>query len=441
MPFDLNSIKLKNAKNAFEIANSFSEFIEAEELRAGDKLPPIRTLARLLRISPSTIASAYANLERQGMVRANGRQGTTVVKRSQNPTRARVFQMIPDSLSTLANDLSTGFPDVTLLPNLQNALISAISYRTTQNFLNRSVCEDLTDPLDQLFKNRSGSRTIVNGSLDALDRILDLHCKPGDRVVVEEPNFPPIFDLLDVHGLIAIPVFLDDQGIDPESLKKAIATHPKVMIIQPRSQNPTGISTSKTRLDELANILKTLESLLIIEDDHSGMISSSPQISLDQYFPDRTVTIFGFSKSHGPDLRIAAVIGPPGLVSALIARRRLGPSWTSEIVQRMLAYYLTDPDSILQLEKSKDSYQDRLLTFTNLLRGHGFEVSSFDGLNVWVPISSTVGAITDLARNGIVVAPGNAFFLTDSGPPHLRITTATLETVPVALVETLLRWI
>ena len=62
----------------------------------------------------------------------------------------------------------------------------------------------------------------------------------------------------------------------------------------------------------------------VFEDDHAGDISTSPLVSLGRHLPARTVLVQSFSKSFGPDLRLAAVGGPDDLLGELVARRLLG---------------------------------------------------------------------------------------------------------------------
>lgn len=49
------------------------------ELRPGDRLPSIRQLAGDLGLASGTVARAYRELEADGVVRARGARGTTVV--------------------------------------------------------------------------------------------------------------------------------------------------------------------------------------------------------------------------------------------------------------------------------------------------------------------------------------------------------------------------
>jgi len=63
---------------AEQIVTQIAASIDAGEVAAGAPLPTIRALARDLGVAPGTVARAYADLERDGWVVAQGRRGTSV---------------------------------------------------------------------------------------------------------------------------------------------------------------------------------------------------------------------------------------------------------------------------------------------------------------------------------------------------------------------------
>lgn len=79
-----------------QIIDQFRGMIERGELRAGDRLPTVRQLARDLRVAPNTVARAYAELAEEGWVTSDGRRGTSVApatpKRAAMPNRARAVR-------------------------------------------------------------------------------------------------------------------------------------------------------------------------------------------------------------------------------------------------------------------------------------------------------------------------------------------------------------
>ena len=439
---ELTSADFGTERGARDIAQRIDELVEARRAPFGTKLPPIRTLARVLGVSPTTIAGAYLELERRGVAKGQGRAGTVLVRRNPPLGAARVFHMFPDQTSSATHDLSTGFPDPRLLPRLDvKALSAAALGGEARNYLNRHLAEELAPVLAELLEVEPENLSVVNGSLDALDRLLAQACVPGDRVIVEEPGFPPIFDLLDVHRLVPVPVRSDAEGVDPDSLANALEHRAQAMIWQPRAQNPTGVSTSERRLGELAELLAASRPITVIEDDHSGLVSMAPRVTMRGMVPGPVATVFGFSKSHGPDLRISAIAAGEDLLAKVVERRRLGPSWTSGVIQRVLALLLTEAAPTARVESARGLYAERLELLAGRLRDAGAAVTSTDGLNCWIPVSSELGVITDLARISVVVAPGSAFYLDGRGQPHIRVTTAAIDTLAPGLIDVIERWL
>jgi GntR family transcriptional regulator len=61
-----------------QLRTQISSLIRAGAFTRGARLPPIRQLANDLGIATGTVARAYTELERDGLVVARGRHGTTV---------------------------------------------------------------------------------------------------------------------------------------------------------------------------------------------------------------------------------------------------------------------------------------------------------------------------------------------------------------------------
>jgi DNA-binding transcriptional regulator YhcF (GntR family) len=68
-----------------QIISQIQESVATDRLRAGDRLPPVRQLADLLDIAPGTVARAYGELERLGVVVTEGARGTRVAPRKPVP--------------------------------------------------------------------------------------------------------------------------------------------------------------------------------------------------------------------------------------------------------------------------------------------------------------------------------------------------------------------
>jgi len=74
-----------------QIINAVTSAVANGEVRKGDALPTIRSLAERLKINPNTVAKAYRELELTGVVASAGRNGTVVrgpLKTQRRPSRA-----------------------------------------------------------------------------------------------------------------------------------------------------------------------------------------------------------------------------------------------------------------------------------------------------------------------------------------------------------------
>src|SRR5919197_3623115 len=103
-------------RTAREIATTIEVRIRDGELRPGTRLPTIRNLASEAGLNPMTVATAYRELRRRGLVSSAGRRGTRVSE--QPPLPVSAAPLVPPG----ARDLATGNPDPELLPPLAPAL-------------------------------------------------------------------------------------------------------------------------------------------------------------------------------------------------------------------------------------------------------------------------------------------------------------------------------
>lgn len=400
------------------LAAAVSRAIADGVLEPGSKLPPIRTVATELALSPTTVSSAWSLLARSGAVRSEGRRGTTVL----DTTRASSgrYRRALDRPAPMPQDLSTGVPDETLLPTLDGVLAQLERAGTPSSYLEDPVVPELADLLRRDWPYDPEMLTVVDGAMDALDLVTRSTLRLGDRVVVEHPCFPPFLDLLETLSVEVVGVPVDAEGLDPAALADALGTPVRAVVLQPRAQNPTGVTMTPRRAEELAALLAPTGTL-VIEDDSAHGISPSPAVSLGRWLPDRTVHVRSFSKSHGPDLRLAAVSGSAQLLRTVEARRQLGQGWSSRLLQRILLGLLTRDEAVAQVAAAATEYARRRDLLVTALAAHGVEVGGSEGINVWVPVEDETAAIVRLASQGIGVSAGSPFaVLPMSG--HLRVT-------------------
>ncbi|NJC74277.1 aminotransferase class I/II-fold pyridoxal phosphate-dependent enzyme [Planosporangium thailandense] len=410
-------------QSARGIANAVTRAMRDGVLTPGMKLPPIRTVAAQLQLSPTTVSAGWALLARSGAIHTDGRRGTTIADlRASGPER---YRRALQRQATFDVDLSTGVPDPALLPQLGPALGRLRAAAVPGSYLDDPVLPELVDRLRADWPYVCDELTVMDGAMDALDLAARSLLRFGDRVVVEHPCFPPLLDLLEAIGVEVVGVPVDDAGLSAEALAEAVTGPVAAVFLQPRAQNPTGASLTPARAEELAGIVAKA-GCWVIEDDSAGAVAATADLSLGRWVPRQTLHVRSYSKSHGPDLRLAAVSGPANVMRTLVGRRQLGQGWSSRLLQRILVSLLDDPQAAAAVAHARDEYARRRAALVDALAAHGVAVGGNDGLNVWVPVRDESAALIRLAGRGIGAAAGQPFAVVPGPVNHIRVTAGLL---------------
>ncbi|MGC4109629.1 MAG: aminotransferase class I/II-fold pyridoxal phosphate-dependent enzyme [Nocardioides sp.] len=418
-------------RSAKGIALALSAGIDRGTLRPGERLPPIRRVARDLQVAPATISAAWSQLARAGLIETDGRRGTRVREASVGPRR---YRRALDAHAAYRLDLSTGLPDPRLLPDLHAAMQRIPRDETAHSYLEEPVVPGLRALVEESWPNAVEALTVVDGAMDAHSQFVAAHLRFGDRVAVEQPCFPPLLDLLEMAGAVPIGVGYDCEGPVVAQVVAALDAGAKVLFFQPWGQNPSGQSLSPARAAELAAALDGRD-VVVVEDDSAGGTPSGPPVSLGSSLPDRTVLVRSFSKTHGPDLRLAAVGGPAAVVGPIVERRYLGQGWSSRLVQSILLNLLTDPAARTLVARAQATYASRTAAMADALAARGIDVPGRDGINVWVPVAEQGAALLHLAAAGVRAASGDPFWISPPATDHIRLTTSSVKEMTEPLAD------
>lgn len=402
------------------IAAAIEAAVRNGRIGGDDMLPPVRALAKNLQVSPATVAAAYRRLKLRGVVVTDGRRGTRV---SATPPLAHSYAPpVPPG----TRDLSSGNPDPTLLPDLTAALKAV----PNEPILYGHDSHDAL--LIQLARDGfeadgigSDAVAVVGGALDGLERVLRVHLAPGDRVGVEDPGWRSVTHLVASLNLIPVPVAIDDDGVLPHALDRALGSGLDALIVTSRAQNPTGAALEPGRAGELARVLSVHPGLLVIEDDHAGLVSGSGYRSIAAQGRAKWAVIRSVSKSFGPDLRVALMAGDQATIARVEVRQLLGPGWVSHILQRAVAQMWSDPATSSLLEQTAEVYGSRRKALIDALARRSIRARGKTGLNVWIEVPEEAAVVAALLALKWSVAAGEQFRI--ATPPAIRVTISTLD--------------
>jgi DNA-binding transcriptional MocR family regulator len=413
-----------SAASAAELVRAIESGVAAGDLRPGERLPSVRRLASDVGLSPVTVASGLAELRRRGVVVTEPRRGSRIG--SGPPIGGGLAGRAPLPVPSGARDLSRGNPDPALLPDL-GAALSRIppggrlygEAPDLPQLIERAGAQLGTDGIP------AESLCVTSGALDAIERVLGVHLRAGDRVAVESPGYAALFDLLRAQGLGLEPVVHDDRGLIPARLAAALAGGVGAVVLTPRGQNPSGAALDGERAGELRAVLAEHPDVLVVEDDHLGPVAGR---DLHTVAPGRARWAHARSvaKSLGPDLRLAVLAGDEHTIARVQGRQQCGPGWVSHVLQHLVVALWDDAEVQRGIERASATYTERRTRLVGLLADRGVPARGASGLNVWIEVSDEAAVIGALLQRGWALAPGAPYRLAD-GRPAVRVTTATLD--------------
>ncbi|HBS49139.1 MAG TPA: GntR family transcriptional regulator [Rhodobacteraceae bacterium] len=404
------------------IAVETARLIRTGEIQLGARLPALRDLAFRLGISPATLSTAWADLRRQKVISGRGRNGTRIIGEAIGRAPARTGRMGhygPDAL-----DLSRAVPDPALLPRLDEALRNASGSASINSYDRSRIEPELESALRSSWPYTPDAMLATNGGYNAVFAAVHALVLAGDTVACEEPTAIRLLDILEDAGAHIVPVACDDEGPIPESLSAALDANPVLFLYQPRTHSVTGRHVTDDRMEALAERLAR-RSTLILEDDGLGDVSAHPARSLGTRFPDRVIHVRSFSKSYGPDLRLAVMSAPEEIIERVQSYRLFSAGWTSRLLQGAAAWLLGQQETTRTIDNARRVYAERRNALLDALDREGITGYRGDGFCIWLPVVAEHYALITLAAHGIAVLPGEKCFLGGSG--FIRIGTSMLD--------------
>jgi 2-aminoadipate transaminase len=277
---------------------------------------------------------------------------------------------------------------------------------------------------------------ITTGSQQALDLTGKILINPGDVVLCGLPSYLGGLNAFTVYGARLQGIPLDDHGMVPDMLEKAIMKLKKensiikFIYIIPDFQNPTGVTMPRSRREEIIRIAESHD-LLIIEDSPYRDVrfegTSEPMMSaLDT--SGRVITLSTFSKILAPGFRLAWVIGHPELIDKIVTAKQSADLCSPAFVQKITARYIEKGLLDINLKKTVKLYRGRrdyMLQCFREFMPEGVRWTEPEGglfLFVTLPPAMDAARLLERAiRKNVAFVCGSAFYCNNEGHNTMRI--------------------
>ncbi|WP_064705434.1 PLP-dependent aminotransferase family protein [Rhizobium bangladeshense] len=421
--------------------------IAGRSLTPGARLPSVRRLAASMKLSTSTVVDAYERLVAEGAILSRPGSGFYVANQAApfalaeaGPKLDRAvdpFWISRQSLEAGESDLKPGcgwlppswLPDEAMRRGLRTlaraegpALAeygSPLGLPALRQLISRRMGErGIEASPDQILLAESGTQAI-----DLLCRFL---LEPSDTVLVDDPCYFNFHALLRAHRAKIVSVPYTPSGPDLELFAQTLAEHrPRLYITNSAIHNPTGATLSPVTAHRVLKLADQFD-LTIIEDDIFADFEYMPAPRLAAFDGlERVIHIGSFSKTLSASARCGFVAARPewieGLTDLKIATSFGGGRMTAELVLNVLS----DGGYRKHMEMLRQRLAGAMTEVSARLKGLGIMpwLEPQAGMFLWCRLPDGIDA-ANVARAAlekrIVLAPGNAFSLSQSATNFMR---------------------
>jgi 2-aminoadipate transaminase len=277
---------------------------------------------------------------------------------------------------------------------------------------------------------------ITSGSQQALDLIARIFIDQDDYILCGLPSYLGGINAFQAYGAKLRGIPLDDQGMKPEELEKAVITLKdlgrkiKFIYLIPDFQNPAGITLPESRRLKIIELAEKYDFLIIEDSPYREIRFEGEQqkmmYNLDSY--GRVITLCTFSKIFAPGFRVGWVIGQPFILEKIVLAKQTADLCTSSFVQKILARYLEKGLLEKNLPGTIALYRERrdhmLACFSKYMPENVKWTEPQGGLFLFVTLPAKLDAGRILKKaidHNVAFVDGATFFCNDSGHNTMRI--------------------
>jgi 2-aminoadipate transaminase len=438
-----------------QLAQDIQRRIRSGALPPGARLPTVRELARQLGVTRLTIHTAYSELQAGGWVEATVGRGTFVAAPDEpaalltEPGRDLSAPSILNDMLQMARlpgmrslAMADAAPDLYPVREFGRALEEALASSSSVLGYTPSQGDPmLRTTLADLLRERGISAVpdeivITSGVTQGMSLLAHTLARAGDAVIVEQPTYLGLLNVLNAQGIRAIGAPLDEEGLVVDQLEQLVVEHrPRFIYSIPVFQNPSGVCLSPARRGALLELVER-HRIPLIEDDIYNQLAYEgappPALKAD----DRSglvINVGSFSKSALPGARIGYVVASPHLAGRLAAGKQADDLCSPPLLQRAMALFIQHGWLSAHLRRAIPQYRQRRDALMGAMARHfpaGLRwTSPRGGFCSWVELpagASTSDLYLAAVERGVAFAPGDVFFAGPAPRPYIRLSFSSL---------------
>jgi GntR family transcriptional regulator/MocR family aminotransferase len=361
-----------------QLYTQIKKAIENNLLHINEKLPSKRKLANHLKISQTTVETAYMQLLAEGYIKSVPKVGFFVATNIDLPNKIKkkeiVIQMYKEK--TYLYDFKTNQIDANNFPYEKFARIEReIMLDKFKDNVNRGDIFgnfDFRKKISEiLFSyrgiNASYEQIVIGSGSEHLISLIVLLLGRDKVYAVEDPSYVKNYYLYQAYGVKVKPIGLDEEGISIDRLQKESVD---VIHTTPSHQFPKGIVTSINRRMELLRYVKSKNDRYIIEDDYDSEFRffGNPIPAMQGLDNEgKVIYMNSFSKTLAPSFRISFMVLPDKLARLYREKFSFFSCSVPTIDQLVLERFISIGEYDKHLNRMKTNYKSKRDTLISLL--------------------------------------------------------------------------
>lgn len=360
-----------------KLAAAFKEAIGRGDLGPPARIPSERDLARRLRVSRTTVASAYALLRDEGLVESSQGSGTRVAARGGAFVPGVItpsLRFVRDAGGEVIDCAAASVAEVNHVPN-DRLVVSADEVRTlvARYVYEPSGIQELRQAIADRYTlhglpTSADDVLVTTGAQQAVALLFSLFGRDQGTVLVENPTYVGALDAARSVATSVVGVSSNAGVMDLEDLRDKLRRFPaRAIYVMTTCQNPTGGIMSETRRAELMELAAETETPIIDDMTLSDLVFDGKDRSFLASMGRATVvTIGSLSKLYWPGLRIGWIRAPAPLLARVARLKVVGDLGSSHFSQILAARLVAAADSFATIRRAQ--LKERFELFADLLK-------------------------------------------------------------------------
>jgi GntR family transcriptional regulator/MocR family aminotransferase len=386
-----------------QLETGLREAIRGGRLRAGERLPSSRELARELGVSRGMVQECYGQLLAEGYLTSRTGSATRVADLTgQQPSAqqpgaqpaAGQSTAIPAVLSPpprppqeppLIADFQPGVPDLSSFPRTDWAW--AVKQACTQaasadlgygDPRGSSVLREVLAGYLRRVRAAAASPAqmiVSTGFAQGINLVLRALAREGGvtRVAFEDPGYGSAQADETIRAVLGMGIDVSYVPVDEQGLvvTELAASGAQAVVVTPAHQSPTGVVLSPARRHALTDWARRGDGY-VIEDDYDSEFryDSEPVGALQGLAPDQVFLLGTASKALAPAVRLGWVHAPAALAAAVAAEKEMSDRGSCTLDQLALATLLTTGRYDRHLRRMRTVYAARRTALTQAFTRH-----------------------------------------------------------------------